>query len=160
MKHIKSYKSFNENILVDGAVGIVSIIIVTAIRMTIAYMANYTLDSIGNVVGNAVRYLSKYSRFLRAMEKNESFTKEFGELLNKKGGVEIFWSSRDVNDLLDDMFKLDSVKLLVDKYNLKERDIWELKIQLNRTMMKADFREFIKNKYYGEKNSISNQNKP
>lgn len=151
MKHIKSYKSFNENILVDAAVGIVSIIIVTAIRMTIAYMTSVTLDSIGNTVSNVVRYLSKYSRFLRALERNESFTKEFGELLNKKGGIEIFWSSRDVNDLLDNMFKLDSVKSLVEKFNLKEKDIWELKIQLNRTMMKADFREFIKKKYYGEK---------
>ena len=151
MKHIKSYKSFNENILVDAAVGIVSIIIVTAIRMTIAYMTSVTLDSIGNTVSNVVRYLSKYSRFLRALEKNESFTKEFGELLNKKGGIEIFWSSRDVNDLLDNMFKLDSVKSLVEKFNLKDKDIWELKIQLNRTMMKADFREFIKKKYYGEK---------
>jgi len=150
MKHIKSYKSFNESILVDAAVGIVSIIIVTAIRMTIAYMTSVTLDSIGNAVSNVVRYLSKYSRFLRALEKNESFTKEFGELLNKKGGIEIFWSSRDVNDLLDNMFKLDSVKSLVEKFNLKEKDIWELKIQLNRTMMKADFREFIKKKYYGD----------
>ena len=150
MKHIKSYKSFNESILVDAAVGIVSIIIVTAIRMTIAYMTSVTLDSIGNAVSNVVRYLSKYSRFLRALEKNESFTKEFGELLNKKGGIEILWSSRDVNDLLDNMFKLDSVKSLVEKFNLKEKDIWELKIQLNRTMMKADFREFIKKKYYGD----------
>ena len=48
------------------------------------------------------------------------------------------------------MFKLDSVKSLVEKFNLKEKDIWELKIQLNRTMMKADFREFIKKKYYGD----------
>ena len=72
MKHIKSYKSFNESILVDAAVGIVSIIIVTAIRMTIAYVTSVTLDSIGNAVSNVVRYLSKYSRFLRALEKKRT----------------------------------------------------------------------------------------